>query len=255
MSRLVRLEQDGFVARLIIARPPHNFFNVEMITDMADLLEECDRNPSVRVTILTSDLKNFCAGADFGDAERPEPVHLYTAANRLIRRRKPMIAAIGGAAVGGGLGVALTADLRVGDETAWFQANFTRIGLSAGFGISHTLPAVVGRQRARDLLVTARRVTADEAFAIHLLDRIAPPGELQATALAVAQEIAANSPVATAASRELIGREEADLFAAAISRELEYQRPLLASSDFAEGVRAAAERREPNFSTFPEEKE
>jgi enoyl-CoA hydratase/carnithine racemase len=248
----IQIDQQGSIVRLALSRAPHNFFDVDMIERLASILEDCDRNPSVRVTILTSDLKNFCAGADFGGGEKPDAKPVYTAAIRLVRRHKPMIAALSGASVGGGLGLALTADLRVGDDTCWFQANFTRIGISAGFGISHTLPSVVGGQRARDLLITSRRIPAPEALAIGLLDRLAPPGELQQTAFALAEAIATNSPTATVISRLLLGEDDGDLFAAAVSRELALQKPLFETNDFAEGVRAGAERRAPRFADWQE---
>jgi len=249
---VIRLDRIGPVACLALDRPPHNFFDVAMLEEIAAILERCESDPEVRVSLLVSKHKNFCAGADFGEGRRPDPGPIYTSAVKLLKRTKPLVAAIGGAAVGGGLGLALIADLRIGDDTSWFQANFTRIGISAGFGISFTMPRVVGPQRTRDLLLTARRVPSREALAIGLLDRVVEAGTLQDAALALATEIAANSPAATSATLRLLGRDDADHFAAAVVRELGLQRPLFAAPDFDEGVRASAERRTPQFSNLQE---
>jgi len=249
---VVRLDRIGSVACLALDRPPHNFFDIAMLEEIAAILAQCERDPEVRVTLLMSKHKNFCAGADFGEGRRHDPEPIYTAATKLLRRTKPLIAAIGGAAVGGGLGLALTADLRIGDDACWFQANFTRIGISAGFGISFTMPRVIGPQRTRDLLLTSRRVPSREALAIGLLDRLVEAGTLHDAALALATDIAANSPAATSASLRLFGHDDADRFAAAVTRELGLQRPLFAAPDFDEGVRASAERRTPQFSNMQE---
>jgi 2-(1,2-epoxy-1,2-dihydrophenyl)acetyl-CoA isomerase len=247
-----RIDRVGTVGKLTLSRAPHNFFDCEMLSGLADALADFDRDTGIRAVVLMSDQRNFCAGANFGGDARIDPAPIYKAATRLVSRRKPLVAAVKGAAVGGGLGLAMIADLRVGDSSCWMQANFTRIGISPGFGLSYTLPKVIGAQRARDMLLTGRRVSAGEASSMGLLDRLVGEGKANDAAQALAAELAANSPAAMSATRRSLPSLDESVFAAAIARELAFQEPLFAGSDFEEGVRAANERRAPSFSAFQE---
>lgn len=242
----LKVEVRDHIAILTLARPPQNFFDAGLISDIADALEAVDRDGSVRVSILTTELKNFCAGADFGDGEKVDPRPIYFGAIRVAVRRKPMIAAVSGAAIGGGLGLALVAEMRVGDASTRMQANFVKIGISPGFGLTHTLPRLVGAQKARDLFMTGRRVQAHEALSIGLLDRLSGEGAM-AGAMSLAQEIALNAPIAVDATLRLIGGDERTHFAEAVERELAVQLPLFDTVDFIEGVRAAREKRNSTF--------
>jgi 2-(1,2-epoxy-1,2-dihydrophenyl)acetyl-CoA isomerase len=241
--------RDGAVAIVRLARPPHNFFDAALLAGLADVLTANDADPSVRVTLLTAEGRSFCAGADFSRAaagiEGARAV--YVQAARLFARAKPLVAAVGGPAVGGGLGLALVADFRVVSSAARFHANFAAIGLHPGFAITATLPALVGAQRARDLLTTARRVGGEEAATIGLADRLAPAEALDEVALALARDIAANAPLALAAIARALPRIDAATAAAAMAAELDEQAALFATADFHEGVRATSERRPPVF--------
>jgi len=243
----LRVERTESTARLVLSRPPHNYFDLADLTALADALAEVDRAPALRASVLCSDQKSFCAGADFGGDDRPDPGLIYAQAVRLMERRKPLVAAVRGAAVGGGLGLALTADFRVGSAKARFQANFVRIGLSPGFGISLTLPRLIGAQPARDLLLTARRVDGEEAYRLGLLDRLVEDADVEAAAQTLALQLSEAAPAAMVATRRLLDGEQGDAFKAAVRRELEAQAPLFMSTDFAEGVAAARERRTPSF--------
>ncbi len=129
---------------------------------------------SCRAIVLAAEGKHFSAGADFASAGPADSTgDLYRAAVRLFRTRKPIVAAIQGAAIGGGLGVAMAADFRIAAPEARFSANFARLGFHHGFGLSVTLPAAVGGQHAAELLYTGRRITGDDAAAIGLVDRVA----------------------------------------------------------------------------------
>ncbi len=121
---------------------------------------------------------------------------LYEEAVRLFAARTPIVAAVQGAAVGGGLGLALVADFRVAGPSTRFIANFSRLGLHQGFGITVTLPAVVGTQRAQEMLYTGRAVAGEEAANIGLCDRLAADDAVRSTAHAFAAEIAASAPLA-----------------------------------------------------------
>ena len=157
------------LAYVEINRPPNNFFDAYLIQQIADAYEILDEEDECRVILLKSEGKNFCAGANFGQDEdmldKSVPYKkLYAQAVRLFRTRKPVIAVVQGAAIGGGLGLALSADFRVACHEARFAANFAKLGFHPGFGSSVTLPRVVGVQKAMDMLFTARRVTGEEAL-------------------------------------------------------------------------------------------
>ncbi|MBC7497196.1 MAG: enoyl-CoA hydratase/isomerase family protein, partial [Sphingomonadaceae bacterium] len=157
------------------------------------------------------------------------------------------VAAVQGAAVGAGLGLALVADFRVAAPEARFAANFVKLGFHAGFGITHTLPRVVGMQRASLMLQTGRRIAGAEALAWGLADVVAPLPELTAAAQALAAELAENAPLAVEATRATLRARLVDTFVAQTRHELAEQARLMATADFAEGVRAVSERRPGEF--------
>ncbi|MCY1390063.1 Carnitinyl-CoA dehydratase [compost metagenome] len=166
---------------------------------------------------------------------------------RLFRIRKPVITVVEGAAIGGGLGLALFGDFRVTSAKARFSANFNRLGIHQGFGISVTLPRVVGVQMASLLIATGRRIDGVEAVRIGLADVLAEPGEERQAARALAQEIALSAPLAVMSSRETLRMGLADAVDAIIDREASEQEWQIPMADFAEGNRAMAERRDPVF--------
>ena len=160
-------EADG-VATVTIHRPPNNFFDTALIAAIADAFEALDDDPGCRAIVLAAEGKHFCAGAAVGGrAERaehgaqPAGRHLYDEAERLFAAATPVVAAVQGAAIGGGLGLACAADFRVGTPDTRCSANFARLGFHHGFALTVTLPAIVGQQRANELLLTGARI--DEA--------------------------------------------------------------------------------------------
>jgi len=247
------------VANVEIQRPPHNFFDVELVRDLGDLFHALDQETDCRVIILSSQGKNFCAGANLetkgldsttsGGAIRGRrgSGHLYQEGARLFEAETPVIATIQGAAVGGGFGLALVADFRIACPEARFTANFARLGFHQGFGLSVTLPRLVGDQRACELLYTGRRVKGEEALEIGLCDYLVPASELPDKAAEVAREIAGSAPLAVRSIRRTMRRGFVDRIRAATDRELVEQDWLRESEDFAEGVKAMGERRLPDF--------
>jgi enoyl-CoA hydratase/carnithine racemase len=244
---------DGHVATLEFARPPNNHVSVELMRDLADALVDLDALTECRVVVLASAGKVFCGGADLtspsgvGGAGMAGVNPLYVEAVRLFSNTKPIVAAIQGAAVGAGLGLALVADFRVVAPEARFAANFVKLGFHPGFGLSHTLPRLIGQQRAADLLLTGRRVPGDEALAIGLADQIAPLEGLRAAAQRLAAEIAENAPLAVQSTRATLRAGLAEAVKAATDHEFVEQSRLRKTADFAEGVRAVAERRPGKF--------
>ena len=172
---------------------------------------------------------------------------MYAAAVRIFRGSKPIVAAVQGAAIGGGLGVALAADFRLAASEARFRANVARLGFHQGFGVCVTVPRLVGEQAAAELLYTGRRVTGDEAVELGLADRLVPLDELRIATRAFAREIAISAPLAVESIRSTLRGDLADRVEAATHHEAAEQARLRATDDFAEGTRAMAERREPRF--------
>jgi enoyl-CoA hydratase/carnithine racemase len=249
----IRVERRGAVAIVEICRPPNNFFNVELIKAIADTLDGFDEDAAVRCTLLCAEGRNFCAGANFvsaagDDGPGFDAQPLYAEALRLFRVTKPIVAAVQGSAVGGGLGLALAADFRVASAETRFSANFNRLGIHPGFGLSVTLPRIVGVQVAAMLFYTGKRITGPEAHAMGLVDVLADEAELRRAAIALADEIAHSAPLAVASTRQTLRCGLADDVAAAVSRELQEQRIHFGTVDFQEGVRAMGERRTPQFS-------
>ncbi len=248
---IVRSRNEGRHVGLVeLCRPPDNFFSVEMVARAADALEAFDADDEVRAVVLCAQGKHFSAGADFsapagGVASTTED--LYAAAVRLFRTRKPIVAAVQGAAIGGGLGLALAADFRVAAAEARFSANFARLGFHQGFGLSVTLPRLVGEQMAAELLYTGRRVGGDEALTLGLADRLAPLESVREAAVALAVEIAGSAPLAVESIRATLRGDLADRVAAATVHEAAEQARLRATADFAEGTRAMVQRRPPEF--------
>jgi len=236
------------VATVEFDRPPHNHFDVELIAALADAYEALDEDPACRAIVLCSAGRHFCAGANFAGAGEAGGEALYVQAVRLFAAATPVVAAIQGAAIGGGLGLALSADFRVASPASRFAANFARLGIHHGFGLTVTLPAAVGAQTALELLYTGRRVKGEEAYALGLCDRLAADDGLRDAARALAGEIAASAPLAVRSIRQTLRGELPERVRAATQREAEQQAELFASEDFREGVRATAERRTPRFS-------
>ena len=255
----IGVEQSGFVTLVEIRRPPNNFFDIALIRELAGALETLDEDAGCRAIVLASQGKAFCAGANFGDGsaldregkrpgEEAQPVaHLYTEAVRLFRNRKPIVAAVHGAAVGGGLGLALVADFRVACPQARFCANFTRLGFHPGFGLTTTLPEVMGKTNAALMFYTSRRIGGEDAYRMGLADVLVAQDEVRATALKLAAEIAENAPLGVAATRATLRADLAERVRQATQHELAEQTRLRKTADFREGVKAMAERRIPSF--------
>jgi enoyl-CoA hydratase/carnithine racemase len=255
----IGVETSGFVTLVEIRRPPNNFFDIALIRELAGALEALDGDRSCRAVVLAAQGKAFCAGANYGDGstldqegrrpgEQAQPVaHLYVEAVRLFRTRKPIVAAVHGAAVGGGLGLAMVADFRVTCPEARFCANFTRLGFHPGFGLTVTLPDAIGKTNAALMFYTSRRFTGEEAYRMGLAQALVAQDRVRATAHELAAEIAENAPLGIVASRATLRADLADRVARATEHELREQTSLRNTQDFKEGVKAMAERRLPNF--------
>jgi 2-(1,2-epoxy-1,2-dihydrophenyl)acetyl-CoA isomerase len=240
------------VALLEMRRPPANHIDEGLLRRIVETASTLDDDPACRVIVLASEGKHFCAGADLGHADfvrdrAAAAQALYAYAGKLFDTRTPIVAAVQGSAVGGGLGLACAADFRVAEASTRFVANFARLGFHPGFGLSVTLPALVGGQFAADMLLTARRVGGEEAVRMGLADRLADPGRLRATAHDLARRLAASAPLAVRSIRATLRAGLADRVRQALDHELAEQRVLWATADSAEGIEATRQRRAPVF--------
>ncbi len=239
---------DDHVATIELCRPPNNFFSIELIEGVAEALETLDEDPRCRAAVLCAEGKHFSAGADHSSGGRNYTTQeLYGAAVRIFRTQTPVVAAVQGAAVGGGMGLALSADFRFAAPEARFSANFARLGFHQGFGLSVTLPRLAGVQTAAELLYTGRRVKGEEAVALGLADHLAPLDELRDRAHELAVEIATSAPLAVRSIRATLRGDLADQVEAATAHEGAEQARLGQTEDHAEGRAAMAERRTPVF--------
>jgi len=244
----VTVEQAGaHVGVVRLNRPPNNYFDTAVIVGVAEAYEELDRSGWCRAIVLGSEGRHFCAGLDFAANAGQDIAALYGAALRLFAAPLPVVAAVQGAAIGGGCGLALSADFRVATAQSRFSANFSRLGFHHGFALTVTLPSAVGRQTAADLLLSGRRVRGEQALALGLCDRLTGEDQLLADAIAYADELAAAGPLAVRSIRATLRGglvEEARL---AMEHEYAEQTRLRETADFAEGLRASAEMRDPVF--------
>jgi enoyl-CoA hydratase/carnithine racemase len=252
MAKDVTVEIHDFVADLVIHRGPANFLDAETLARVADIGEQLVPGGDARVIVLSSEGKHFCAGADFGtgplrDDRDRAAAELYEQAARLVGLQLPIVAAVQGAAVGGGLGLACAADYRVASPGTRFAANFTALGFHHGFGLSVTLPRIVGAQRALDILLTARRVDGTEAERLGLADRLVEDGSEREGAWALATEIAARAPLAVSAIRQTLRSDLPAQVRAALSHELQEQRRLWRTADSGIGIAASLARTVPEF--------
>jgi enoyl-CoA hydratase/carnithine racemase len=248
-SSTVLCDREGPIAIVRLNRPEkHNAVNRELAMALAETFEEIEADASVLVTIITgSGDKAFCAGADMNErssaledrqrSEVPSQTARVDGIGAVARSAKPTIAAINGYAYGGGARLALGADIRIAST----MAKIRFVGASYGLVVcGATLPALVGQSRAKELIFSARVVEAEEAERIGLVDRVVEPGQLLPEALALANQIAANSPAAVRAAKRVINA--AAIVEAAQALETQLNAELSASREHSERFLDAAAR-------------
>lgn len=247
----VTVATEGHVGVVTIDRPPHNHVSVDLMRDLADAFDAIDGEVGLRCSVLQAQGKNFCAGADLVRSESAGGLGavnpLYDQAVRLFSAKKPIVAAVQGAAVGAGLGLALVADFRVASPDARFAANFVKLGFHPGFGLTHTLPRLIGPTKAQLMFLTGRRVKAEDGLPWGLVDEVVPLENLRAAALRLATEIAENAPLAIVSTRKTLRGDLAAAVRAQTDKEAAEQGWLRETEDYKEGVLSVSERRVGNF--------
>ena len=223
-EREVEVRDAGrHVFEVVWSRPPNNYIDASLVRGIASAVEALDHEHTCRVVVFTPQGRHFCAGANLAGRDRSQDKSavgdLYREGLRLFGTAKPIVAAMQGAAIGGGLGLAVAADFRIAAEDARMSANFSRLGYFPGFGLTHTLPRLVGMQNAARVLYPGRNVAAAQALEIGLVDAVVPAAALRDATVDYAATIAAAAPVSVQAIRARLRTGLAAAVAAAMEIE------------------------------------
>ncbi|WP_262031118.1 enoyl-CoA hydratase [Microvirga sp. Mcv34] len=255
-SKLVVSLADGIATLAIDNLPKHNALDLEMWQAFPDIMATLDRDPQVRVVVLRgAGQDSFASGADIGEfatlRANAEGGRRYEATNEaafwaVAHCSKPVLAMIRDFCLGGGFGLALSCDLRVASESAIFGIPAARLGIGYPPGAMKLVTAAVGAPAAKDLFFSARRIDAQEAARLGVVQRVVPDDRLEETVLSLAQTIAENAPLtikaAKAAIDEVVGVAHPDADPVALADQC------FDSHDAAEGRNAFLEKRRPVFS-------
>lgn len=241
------------VARITLHNPPANVLNLPMLKELELVLNEVEEDDYVRVVILTGAGRFFCAGADINELAHLTNAHGGTEfsvrgqslLNRIERSEKPVLAAINGTCVGGGLELALACHIRVAAAGAVMGLPEIKLGLIPGFGGTQRLPRVVGASKAAEMILTGENLYAEEALRIGLVSRVVPPHEFMAQAEAIAALITARGKTAVEAALHAI-RGGLDIpLSEGLAREADLFGQLCVTPDKQEAVLAFLEKRQP----------
>jgi enoyl-CoA hydratase len=256
----IEITREGHLTWLALNRPDAlNALSTRLVDELRDFFTGLSEDTETRVVVVRGKGRAFCAGLDLKEdrsgSGRGVPGalrsqrHIAELAMLMRRAPQPIIAAVHGAAAGGGFAIALAADVRIAGESARMNAAFIRLGLSAcDVGVSYFLPRIVGTSVASELLLTGDFIHADRALATGLVSRVVPDAELESAAREMAGRMLRNSPLALRLTKECLGMNvDAGSLAAAIAMEDRNQVLTSMSSDLREGIAAFLEKREPKF--------
>jgi len=249
----ILVEREERIGIVTLNRPKElNALNFKLVSELANALEEFDRDEGIRCIVLTgAGEKAFAAGADIKEMAGKSPIDMmlggFEAWGRIRRIRTPMIAAVGGYALGGGCELAMHCDMIVASENARFGQPEILIGVMPGAGGTQRLAHVLGKYRTMEIVLTGAQVTAQEMAALGLVNRVVPPGEHLNEAKKLAQTVAAQAPIAVQLAKEAV----LAAFETSLEEGLEIERKnfflLFATEDMREGMRAFIEKRKANF--------
>lgn len=241
------------VALIQLNRPKElNALNLQLMAELRDALLELDNNDEVRCIVITGDKRAFAAGADIKQMAGKTAIDMliadqFTTWDRIRRTRKPIIAAVSGFALGGGCELAMTCDMIIASETAKFGQPEIKIGVMPGAGGTQRLTRAIGKQRAMELVLTGKFITAQQADAWGLVNRVVPEELYLEEAIKLAREIAAQSPVAVRLAKEAINHVDDSHLSEGLYLERKNFYLLFATEDQTEGMNAFIEKRAPNF--------
>lgn len=256
MSNTILTETLGNVTIVYLNRPETlNCFNNELLETLAETLIRLDNDPSVRCVVLTGSGRAFCAGGDLGvlmtcDSQETSDENMRVANEAtlaLFNMKTPTIAMVNGAAAGAGFNLALACDLIFASEKTKFIQSFVNVGIASDCGGHYLLEKAVGRHLAKELMFTARPVSAQEGNALGFVNYIYPMETLRQETLKFAEMIAKKAPLAVSASKVLLNKAEEMSLSEVLAAEKAQQGPLLLSADCKEGIAAFREKREAVF--------
>ena len=256
MNDLVRVERDGYVVTLTLNRPEAaNSFSRAMLDAFGSAVATLAGDGDARAVVVTATgEKAFCAGADLKEREAMSPAEVRAVVTRIRESISalaalpiPTVAAINGAALGGGTELALACDFRLASSTATLGLTETSLAIIPGGGGTQRLARLVGPGRAKELIFTARRIDAAEAFGIGLVEELVEPEHLRARAAELASAIAANGPIAVRAAKEAIDRGLDLPLAEALQLETDLYGRTIDTTDRLEGLAAFREKRAPDY--------
>jgi len=252
--------REGAIATLLLNRPERrNTITHTLLLELSQALLDCERDPEVRVVILSGAGSTFCAGLDLDDAASPAGIAsggfgLGPTLDRrlfppcvLYHMDTPTLCAINGGAAGFGLDLALACDIRFASSSARLAASFTRRGVVPESGGTWHLPRLLGWSRAAELVFAGRTLDAAEAMELGLVSRLCEPERLLGELGELAADIAAGAPLAVQAAKRMMRAALVEGFDEHIERAYLQVLPLLRSEDFSEGVAAFLDKREPRF--------
>jgi len=248
-------EKKDNIAIIILNRPEHlNAINLQMNRDLVDALDAAKIDDEIRVIIITGAGRAFCAGADVsefasGDFKKGDKkgTPKYIHPNNLYKLNKPIIAAVNGVAVGFGTNLTLCCDIIFASENASFGEFFIRMGIIPDMNGSLLLPMAVGVHKAKELIFSGKRIYADEALKIGLVNQVFTPDELMLKTMEFAQQLAEQAPLALAFSKQAIHMAYEKLFNEMLVVEAELNAKCYISEDHKEAAQAFVEKRKPVF--------
>ena len=247
------------IATVVMNRPDClNSLNKELAAGLNEAFTRLAQDESIRVVVLTGAGRAFCAGGDLnflrrgresGDVKQLEPL-LRSGVQMILKMRtmpQPVIAAVNGAAAGGGMNIALAADIRIAAEEATFGQSFAKVGLFPDYGGTYFLPQLAGPSNAAEMFYTGEMIDAQAALRLGLVSRVVPSARLEAEVRTLAQKIAQGPTIAIAAAKRTLFGSERQALETALENEVQQQMKCFLSQDCAEGLRAFFEKRRPKF--------
>ena len=249
----ITLAREESYALITLNRPPANAISEQLITEMNGALNSIHTDDAVRAVILTgAGDKIFCGGADLGSAFAGGDIEQFIRFGNSVMRKierfpKPIIAALNGHAMGGGMEIAMACHLRLMKETARMGQTESNLGIIPGYGGTQRLPRLIGRTKALEFLLLGTQIPAAECLALGLVNRLSKEGETLNDAKALARQLGKRAPLATAAIITAVDEGLEAPMAKSIDIELEQFLPTLRSEDASEGIQAFFAKREPQF--------
>lgn len=252
-EHIIVTRHEGYVATIELNRPKVlNALNLALMIELVDALDSLDADPDVRAIVIHGSQRVFAAGADITEMAEASPIDMlqrdqFTRWDKIRRVKTPIIAAVSGVALGGGCELVMICDMIVASETARFGQPEINIGVMPGAGGTQRLTRAVGKALAMEMVLTGRMITANEAFAAGLINRVVPVEFYLESAINLAREVAARPPVAVRLAKESVLKS----FDTTINDGLEFERKnfymLFATEDMREGMAAFLEKRKPEW--------